>query len=385
MASSLAGLRRAKPYPSDVTDDQWAIIAPFVATTAQVGPGSKGGRPLDYDRREIIDAIFYENRTGCQWRYLPHDFPPHETVYRYFRTWSANGTLEAIHDALHEAVRSGTAAPDEHGDGGGQATSVRLSVAHRGGDRLPVRGGRTHRRAGPATRPRPAATGPRGPRTRAGMTPASTSTAASRHVLVDTLGLVIDVVVTAASVSDNAGGLAVLAKAVGKEAGAHLQKVWVDAGYKNAFAAGAERPGRRCRGRGQTTGAKRLPRPGPTLGRRAHPCLDHRVPTPGQRVRTPPPPCRGQREDRLHRRHAALPGPTTTTPTLVTTGNRLTAQTHLPPHALRGSHLYQFPQDRYDAACDVLDVTRGHPLRDPTAARKIVQSGQARSCPPRAR
>ncbi len=75
MASSPANLRRAKPYPSDTTDDQWVIIAPYVTTTAESGPGSKGGRPLDYDRREIIDVIFYENLTGCQWPYLPHDSP----------------------------------------------------------------------------------------------------------------------------------------------------------------------------------------------------------------------------------------------------------------------------------------------------------------------
>ena len=243
MASSLAGLRRAKPYPSDTTDDQWAIIAPFVATTAEVGRGSKGGRPLDYDRREIIDAIFYENRTGCQWRYLPHDFPPHETVYRYFRTWSADGTLEAIHDALHEAVRSATPDPFDHDeDGGGQDASTRSALPTAGViDSQSIVAAPTVGRAGDP--PAASRNRPEGVADSRGYDAGKHVNGRKRHVLVDTLGLVIDVVVTAASVSDNAGGLAVLVKAVDKEAGAHLQKVWVDGGYKNAFAAGAERLG----------------------------------------------------------------------------------------------------------------------------------------------
>src|SRR5688572_28580568 len=85
-------------YPSDLTDDQWALIAPMVAERP-------GGRPAIHPRRRIVDAILYVNRTGCSWRQLPHDFPPWDTVYRYFKTWNVDGVTDRIHDALRAAVR----------------------------------------------------------------------------------------------------------------------------------------------------------------------------------------------------------------------------------------------------------------------------------------
>jgi transposase len=73
-------------YPSDLSDEEWQIIEPLVP------PVECGGRPADHLRREIVKAIFYVLRTGCQWHFLPHDLPPWKTVYTYFRNWRLDGT-----------------------------------------------------------------------------------------------------------------------------------------------------------------------------------------------------------------------------------------------------------------------------------------------------
>jgi transposase len=73
-------------YATDLTDEQWAAIAPFVAT-----PSPNGGRPTDIDRRAIVNALLYKHRTGCQWRMLPKDFPPMSSVRYYFDTWNRDG------------------------------------------------------------------------------------------------------------------------------------------------------------------------------------------------------------------------------------------------------------------------------------------------------
>ena len=91
---------RTTPYPSDLTDVQWSQIEP------QLPPAPTGGRPRGADPREVINAIFYILRTGCPWRYLPKDFPPKSTVWRYFKGWRDDGTLERIHDALRTKVRA---------------------------------------------------------------------------------------------------------------------------------------------------------------------------------------------------------------------------------------------------------------------------------------
>ena len=91
---------RTQHYPSDVTDEQWALIEPHIPA---VHPG---GRPRKTDMRDVVDAVFYILRTGCQWRYLPRDFPPKSTVWRYFDEWRHNGTLDTIHDLLRKKVRT---------------------------------------------------------------------------------------------------------------------------------------------------------------------------------------------------------------------------------------------------------------------------------------
>ena len=90
---------RTQSYPSDVTDAQWALIEPHL-------PVYPGGRPRKTDLRDVVDAIFYLLRTGCQWRYLPKDFPPKSTVWRYFDEWRHNGTFDAIRDLLRRKVRA---------------------------------------------------------------------------------------------------------------------------------------------------------------------------------------------------------------------------------------------------------------------------------------
>ena len=87
-------------YPSDTTDAQWAILGPHV-------PAPKpGGRPPQHERREIVDAILYVLRGGIAWRALPHDFPPWQTVYDYFRRWRLDGTWERVNAALRERARA---------------------------------------------------------------------------------------------------------------------------------------------------------------------------------------------------------------------------------------------------------------------------------------
>jgi putative transposase len=86
-------------YPSDLTDEEWQILEPLVP------PVASGGRPADHRRREIVNAIFYVLRTGCQWRFLPHDLPPWKTVYTYFRNWRLDGTWQRLNDRLRRKVR----------------------------------------------------------------------------------------------------------------------------------------------------------------------------------------------------------------------------------------------------------------------------------------
>jgi putative transposase len=86
-------------YPSDLTDAQWAILAPLLP------PRSHRGRPTEVDLRAVMNAIFYVLRTGCQWRYLPANFPNYNTVYWYFAKWIDDGVFERINDELRRRLR----------------------------------------------------------------------------------------------------------------------------------------------------------------------------------------------------------------------------------------------------------------------------------------
>ncbi len=93
---------RRRPYATDLTDAQWERLR-SVLPRAKNG---RTGRPRRYPLREIINALLYQARTGCQWRNLPHEFPPWESVYDHFRRWKRSSTLERLHEALREQVRT---------------------------------------------------------------------------------------------------------------------------------------------------------------------------------------------------------------------------------------------------------------------------------------
>ena len=86
-------------YSTDLTEAEWTVLLPLIPTA------KAGGRPRTTDMREVINAIFYTLRSGCQWRMLPTDFPPHQTVYDYFWKWRRTGVWEQMHDTLRGDVR----------------------------------------------------------------------------------------------------------------------------------------------------------------------------------------------------------------------------------------------------------------------------------------
>ena len=92
-------MKSRKPYPSDLTDAQWKIVKPFLPHAKQ------GGRPRKTDGREVVSAVFYVLKSGCDWRMLPHDLPPYQTVYEYFNAWKKDGTWKKIHDAMRGRAR----------------------------------------------------------------------------------------------------------------------------------------------------------------------------------------------------------------------------------------------------------------------------------------
>ena len=93
------GHRMVLRYPTDLTDTEWTLLAPLI-------PAAKpGGRPRTTDMREVVNAILYSLRSGCQWRMLPKEFPPHQTVSHYFWTWRRAGVWEQMHDSLRGDLR----------------------------------------------------------------------------------------------------------------------------------------------------------------------------------------------------------------------------------------------------------------------------------------
>jgi len=182
---------RERRYPSDMCDAEWPLIQPFVA------PSDGPGAPRAVETRAIVDAIRYRLRTGCQWRQLPADFPKWPTVYYYFKKWSADGTWERINTALREQVRSAAGRDPESSAAIIDSQSVKtteVSDAERGYD-----GGKK-------------------------------VTGRKRHIVVDTLGLLLVVVVHAASLSDTEGALDVGARLRGRFP--RLRLLFADQGYK---------------------------------------------------------------------------------------------------------------------------------------------------------
>ena len=192
---------QARLYPSDLTDAQWQVIAPHLPPEV---PGRRG-RPRTWPLRVITDAILYLDRAGCAWRYLPSDYPPWRTVYGYFAAWRDDGTLAALHDALRAQVRAAA------GRGAGPTAAIIDSQSVRAADTVP-RAGR-------------------------GWDNAKKVNGRKRHIAVDAMGLLLAVVITAASVQDRDGARPLLWNL--HRASRRVRLVWADAVYAGKLAAWA--------------------------------------------------------------------------------------------------------------------------------------------------
>lgn len=172
-------------YPTDLTDRQWAIIEPLLPV---VEPKAPGGRPAVYSKREIVNAILYLTRSGCAWRMLPSDLPHWRTVYGYFVDWRKDGTLDRIHDTLRAEVRRRS---KKNKGGGPRTPDASAGVV----DSQSLRDADT---VGKASR---------------GYDAGKKVNGRKRHIVTDTLGLLLVVMVTAASVQDRDGGADILKRA----------------------------------------------------------------------------------------------------------------------------------------------------------------------------
>jgi len=197
-------------YPTDLTDRQWSIIEDLIPEVEPAGPG---GRPPLHAKREIVNAILYVVRAGCAWRMLPKDFPPWQSVYRYFALWRDDGTIDLIHDTLREEVRTSKQKKGRTPRNPTPTGGVIDSQSLRGADTVSM-----------ATR---------------GYDAGKKVNGRKRHIVTDTLGLLLVVMVTTASVQDRDGGADILKLA--HKLVPTLRHVFADGGYAGRLVTKAKR------------------------------------------------------------------------------------------------------------------------------------------------
>ena len=182
-------------YPPDMSDAEWATLEPVVPLA------KPGGRPRKHDARSLLDAMFYFVRAGCAWRMLPRHFPPWKTVYHYLRAWRLDGTWERILEAWRVAVRLASGRNAE--PSACVLDSRRVKTSEGGGERGDDGGKKVNAR--------------------------------KHHILVDTMGLLLRVLVTPANVTDRDGGTTLLSQAKGLLP--TLRHLFVDSGHQGKWAA----------------------------------------------------------------------------------------------------------------------------------------------------
>jgi transposase len=195
---------RQRRYPSDTTDSQWAVIDPLLPEPAWLA--GKGGRREVHCRRAIVDAIFYVVDNGIKWRALPSDFPPWSTVYNYFAAWEAAGVTQHVLDGLRDRVRL------REGRNAAPSAGVIDSASVKAAETVA--------------------------RTSRGFDAGKKITGRKRHITVDTLGLLVCVLVTAASVQDRTAARDLLTRT--RRLCPSIRHLWADSGYTGTLLAWAK-------------------------------------------------------------------------------------------------------------------------------------------------